>query len=545
MNMLILKILLGVALLFLPPVINANNPETEEFAFDLDGDGVVQPLTDGLLVIRYLFGFEGDSLAKNAVGDGSERVSGQAVYDYAELHRQDFDIDLDGQLNPLTDGLLLIRYLFGFSNQSLTLGALGENATRTSANEVLAALDAKIDRDGDSFINSRDFFPDNAAEWLDTDLDGQGNNSDIDDDNDGVEDIVDAFPFNRFESLDSDLDGVGNREDRDDDNDGVSDDKDWAPLDASESQDSDGDGIGDNFDVDDDNDSIPDSLDLDPLDSNLSRSTKFNFTGSSSLGLSTELVEVTEQRDETFLKRSRKLEKFGLSSENISNMISFDGNGDLSASPVSSSATLFVAEAQLSPDKEFLYLLTSAHIQRAIDGLDDEECSLYRVRLADQTFACLLLTKDGDIEPSLLVPNYRSDFGRGAMDFRSDGAAVMQGFNWNRILPANVSGGTNSTMAWFMNAGGELTPLRTDDDHFVTSVAWINDTFFVSVEQPVILRDGPVPDGRIVVWDAATLKVVSFIEKSVTTFSPVHSLYSNEYAIMFLFLYKYQEYGES
>jgi hypothetical protein len=514
MNMLILKILLGVALLFLPPVINANNPETEEFAFDLDGDGVVQPLTDGLLVIRYLFGFEGDSLAKNAVGDGSERVSGQAVYDYAELHRQDFDIDLDGQLNPLTDGLLLIRYLFGFSNQSLTLGALGENATRTSANEVLAALDAKIDRDGDSFINSRDFFPDNAAEWLDTDLDGQGNNSDIDDDNDGVEDIVDAFPFNRFESLDSDLDGVGNREDRDDDNDGVSDDKDWAPLDASESQDSDGDGIGDNFDVDDDNDSIPDSLDLDPLDSNLSRSTKFNFTGSSSLGLSTELVEVTEQRDETFLKRSRKLEKFGLSSDNISNMISFDGNGDLSASPVSSSATLFVAEAQLSPDKEFLYLLTSAHIQRAIDGLDNEECSLYRVRLVDQTFACLLLTQDGDIEPSLLVPNYRSDFGRGAMDFRSDGAAVMQGFNWNRILPANVSGGTNSTMAWFMSPDGGLTPLRTDDYYYVTGVAWIDDTYFLSVEQPVSLNGGFVPNGRIVVWDAGTLKVVKIIENS-------------------------------
>ena len=31
------------------------------------------------------------------------------------------------------------------------------------------------------------------------------------------------------------------------------------------------------------------------------------------------------------------------------------------------------------------------------------------------------------------------------MDFRADGAAVMQGFNWNRVLPANVSGGTNST----------------------------------------------------------------------------------------------------
>ena len=514
MNNFLLKILLGVALLFLSPIISGNNPETEEFALDLDGDGRVQPLTDGLLVIRYLFGFDGDALSKNAFGEGAERSSGEEIFKYAENNREALDFDLDGKVEPLTDGLLLIRYLFGFSNESLIVNALGPNATRTAPEEITGSLDARIDRDGDGSINSRDSFPDNASEFLDTDGDGIGNNADDDDDNDGVKDSVDAFPLERSESLDTDLDGIGNSADLDDDNDGVSDSNDFAPLDASESMDSDGDGLGDQQDPDDDNDSVPDSLDLAPLDPSLSGSTRFNFDKTSSLGLSTELVEVTRSDDGSFLKRSGISAKFGLTSDNISNIISFDSKGNLLASPISSSSTLFVAEAQLSPDKRFLYLLTSAHIQRAVAGLDNEECSLYRVRLDDQTFSCLLLTKDGDIEPSLLVPNYRSDFGRGAMDFRSDGSAVMQGFNWNRILPANVSGGTNSTMAWFMNAGGELTPLRTDDDHFVTSVAWINDTYFVSVEQPVILRDGPVPDGRIVVWDAATLQVVSFIEKS-------------------------------
>ena len=510
----LLRILIGVALLSLSPVFYGNNPETSEFALDLDDDGRVLPLTDGLLAIRYLFGFEGDALAADAIGESAERVSGDAIYDYTEIHRGALDIDLDGQVTALTDGVLLVRYLFGFESESLTSKALSENATRTSADDVVAALDAMIDRDGDSVINSRDFFPDNAAEWFDTDLDGIGNNTDIDDDGDGVEDLVDAFPLDRLESLDTDLDGIGNHTDLDDDNDGVSDDNDWAPLDASESQDSDGDGIGDQFDPDDDNDSIPDSLDLAPLDSGLSRSTRFNFSSSSSLGLSTELVDVTEASDGAFYKRSRKSEKFGLTSDNISNIISFDSDGNLLSSPISSSATLFVAEAQLSPNKEFLYLLTSAHIQGAIDGLDDEECSIYRIRLQDQTFTCLLLTQDGDIEPSLLIPNYRSDFGRGAMDFRADGAAVMQGFNWNRILPANVSGGTNSTMAWFMSADGDLTPLRTDDYHYVTGVAWVDDTHFLSVEQPVIYISGPQPDGRMVVWDASTLEVVLYIEKS-------------------------------
>ena len=35
---------------------------------DIDGDGESKPLTDGLLLIRYLFGFSGDSLVSGAIG---------------------------------------------------------------------------------------------------------------------------------------------------------------------------------------------------------------------------------------------------------------------------------------------------------------------------------------------------------------------------------------------------------------------------------------------------------------------------------------------
>ena len=41
---------------------------------------------------------------------------------------------------------------------------------------------------------SDDAFPENAAEWMDTDSDGTGDNADSDDDNDGVEDYQDAVP---------------------------------------------------------------------------------------------------------------------------------------------------------------------------------------------------------------------------------------------------------------------------------------------------------------------------------------------------------------
>ena len=35
---------------------------------DIDGDGAVGALTDGLMIIRYLFKFSGDLLVNNAIG---------------------------------------------------------------------------------------------------------------------------------------------------------------------------------------------------------------------------------------------------------------------------------------------------------------------------------------------------------------------------------------------------------------------------------------------------------------------------------------------
>jgi subtilisin family serine protease len=113
-----------------------------------------------------------------------------------------------------------------------------------------------------------DAFPLDAAETLDTDGDGTGNNADLDDDNDGVNDVDDAFPLDATETLDTDGDGTGNNADLDDDNDGVNDVDDAFPLDAAETLDTDGDGTGNNADLDDDNDGVVDADDERPLDPN-------------------------------------------------------------------------------------------------------------------------------------------------------------------------------------------------------------------------------------------------------------------------------------
>ena len=141
-----------------------------------------------------------------------------------------------------------------------------------------------IDSDGDGVSDVDDAFPNDIAEYIDTDNDGTGNNADTDDDNDGVEDITDAFPLDLNESVDTDGDGIGNNTDADDDNDAIEDTVDAFPLDPSESVDTDNDGIGNNADTDDDNDGVADTSDVFPLDATKSTNTTQNVSVSESNG---------------------------------------------------------------------------------------------------------------------------------------------------------------------------------------------------------------------------------------------------------------------
>jgi hypothetical protein len=56
-----------------------------------------------------------------------------------------FDIDGDGETSPLTDGLLTLRYAFGFRGAVLIAGAVDvDNCIRCTAADVEAFLDALI-----------------------------------------------------------------------------------------------------------------------------------------------------------------------------------------------------------------------------------------------------------------------------------------------------------------------------------------------------------------------------------------------------------------
>jgi hypothetical protein len=102
-------------------------------ALDIDGNGVTEPLTDGLLVLRYFFDFTGTSLTTAAVGGGCTRCNAAAIEPHLAALGLDLDIDGNSALEPLSDGLLALRWLFGFTGPTLTTGAVGMNCTRCNA----------------------------------------------------------------------------------------------------------------------------------------------------------------------------------------------------------------------------------------------------------------------------------------------------------------------------------------------------------------------------------------------------------------------------
>ncbi|MDY6988729.1 MAG: hypothetical protein SWQ30_11815 [Thermodesulfobacteriota bacterium] len=110
------------------------------FNLDVDGNGVADALTDGILILRYLFGFTGDTLVAGAVGDNCTPCTAAEIETYLGDNITELDVDVNGTADALTDGILILRYLFGFTGDTLVAGAVGDNCTLCTAAEIEAYL---------------------------------------------------------------------------------------------------------------------------------------------------------------------------------------------------------------------------------------------------------------------------------------------------------------------------------------------------------------------------------------------------------------------
>ena len=103
--------------------------------WDFDGNGEVDALTDGLLLLRYTFSLRGESLSRNVIAADSPLLPNEVEAEIVNA-MVIADIDDSGDVDALTDGLLLLRYLFGLEGEALVQSVTAYGAQRTSAEDV-------------------------------------------------------------------------------------------------------------------------------------------------------------------------------------------------------------------------------------------------------------------------------------------------------------------------------------------------------------------------------------------------------------------------
>ena len=108
------------------------------FNLDVDANGVTDALTDGILVLRFLFGFNGEALTREAVASDCSRCSAEEIA--AFLKDLTLDVDDNGVVDALTDGILVLRFLFGFAGESLIKDAVAQGCANCTSQEVEAFL---------------------------------------------------------------------------------------------------------------------------------------------------------------------------------------------------------------------------------------------------------------------------------------------------------------------------------------------------------------------------------------------------------------------
>jgi hypothetical protein len=109
-------------------------------SIDIDGNQQYDALTDGLLLLRGMFGLDGSALVTGTVAPDAAYTESVDIESRIDALDDLADIDGNGQIDALTDGLLMLRYLFGLEGDTLIKGVIAQDATRTSSADIEAHL---------------------------------------------------------------------------------------------------------------------------------------------------------------------------------------------------------------------------------------------------------------------------------------------------------------------------------------------------------------------------------------------------------------------
>ena len=116
--------------------------------WDFDGNGDVDALTDGLLLLRYAFELRDARLVNDSLRGQGHIMNDAEIQDRIEAVLSIADIDGNGSVDPLSDALLMLRYMFEVQGAELVDGVVDlDCGIRTSHADVTAYIEdpASID----------------------------------------------------------------------------------------------------------------------------------------------------------------------------------------------------------------------------------------------------------------------------------------------------------------------------------------------------------------------------------------------------------------
>ncbi len=93
---------------------------TQGCVIDIDGNQTISATTDGLMLLRAMLGLTGTAVTTGATVTGAPRTSWDQIAPY--VHLAALNLDGSGNANAATDGMLLLRAMFGLTGTAVTNG---------------------------------------------------------------------------------------------------------------------------------------------------------------------------------------------------------------------------------------------------------------------------------------------------------------------------------------------------------------------------------------------------------------------------------------
>ncbi|MGK7905497.1 MAG: DUF4347 domain-containing protein [Hormoscilla sp.] len=126
-----------------------SEPPADGCSLDIDDNGEIDPFTDGRLIMFYLFfgnleAIDHDVMEDvfgSAIGPGANPKTIDEITNYLDSARDTMlDVDGNGVADAQTDGILIMRYMFEITGESLISGALAPDATRITPEAIIEFL---------------------------------------------------------------------------------------------------------------------------------------------------------------------------------------------------------------------------------------------------------------------------------------------------------------------------------------------------------------------------------------------------------------------